>query len=362
MELYEYQTKSLLARFGVSSPPHTLVEVGSNIEGSVSKFGFESLLVKPQSIGPQKAPSYAVSRPKELVQVLKEILGSSSPEDAEPKTSKVMVMSVPSIVKKYQLAIALTPNGEVEVRAREEGGKFFTEYPFEGFIRGFQLNRISASLGIHGSRSHALKKTLDGALSAFFHFDALRLDIDSLALTENGIFQALDARMMIDDLALYRQPELMNMRDFWQKESSTHSLPCIYLEQEGEVGCLGNGIGLALATADLVCLFEGTLGMVVDIGRDIEENHLANGLKNLQKKNHKVLCVNLFTGLIGGEKIARIIKNDLSHIPMVVRLEGTNAATARRLLKECGPMCIVVESLDEMAQQVVGFVTMHTGS
>jgi succinyl-CoA synthetase beta subunit len=114
---------------------------------------------------------------------------------------------------------------------------------------------------------------------------------------------------------------------------------------------------MALATADLIRRFDGSLGSVVDIGSEVTEERLVKGLGMLQKEKQKVVCVNLFTGLIDGEMIARAIKREISQIPMVVRLEGTNAAGGRLLLKGLEPMCIVTESLDEAARTAVGCVT-----
>jgi succinyl-CoA synthetase beta subunit len=366
VELHEYQVKSLLARFGVPSPPHLVLALGCNIDAAVSKFGFESLLVKAQVHGKGRKEGGGerfVGRPQELSDAIKALLGAKIITSASgPQgftASKVMVMSVPPVVKQFRLKIFLTTNGDVEVSLCQDGGKVFIEHPFEAAFRPFQMHRLAFSVGIRGTQADIFKKVLDGALRAFFHFDALLMEIDPLVVTENGIFQALDARMVIDDRALFRQPEVFHMKDLSQIGPRVYIPPYVCLEIGGPIGCLSNGIGLALGTADLIRLFEGIPGKVVDIGREVVEESLSKGLRMMQQEDHKVVFVNLFTGLIDGEKVARVIKKEVSRIPMVVCLEGTNAGGGRLFLQGLEPMCFVANSLDEAAQRAVGLAVLQ---
>jgi succinyl-CoA synthetase beta subunit len=159
--------------------------------------------------------------------------------------------------------------------------------------------------------------------------------------------------MVIDDNALYRQSEIFHMIDPSQVGPRHHTPPYICAEMGGEIGCCSNGIGLSLATADLVHVFDGIPGSVVNIGSEIFEHRLVHGLRMLKQKNMKVILLNLFTGLHDGEKIAHVIKNEVSQIPMIVRLEGTNGAGGRDLLNTLQPRCIATDSLDDAVRKAI---------
>ena len=369
MELHEYQAKSLLTRFGVPSPPYILLEVESDIENAISKFGVQPLLVKAQvhgMVGGERGGVIAVGRPKELSEAINKLLGSkivtseSGPDGFT--ASKVLVMSAPAIVRQFQLKISLTSKGDIGITVCQEGGKLFTEHPFEGLIRSFQENRLAAALGIRGANALHFKKVLEGALRAFLYLDALLIEIDPLVVTENGIFQAQDVRMVIDDYALFRQPEILHMKDISQVGPRTRIPPYVCLEMGGQIGCLSNGVGLCLATADLIRLFDGIPGKVVNVGSELSEDSLVEGLRMLQKERYRVLFVNLFTGIVDGEHIARVLKQEVTDVPMVVRLEGTHATGGRLLLQGLDPQCVATGSLDEAAACAVRLAGEERGS
>jgi succinyl-CoA synthetase beta subunit len=364
VELHEYQVKSLLGRFGVPSPAHLLLEQGVKVEAALSRFGFEPLCVKAQVPGRKQkaAAERSVNRPRDLIEAAKSLLGSqiitstSGPQGFT--ASKVIVMSAPTVVKQFLFRLALMPQGDVQMSINEQGGKIFSELPFEGFFRSFQLYRLASSLGIRPPLSEIFRKVIEGAIKAFFYFDAVFLEIDSLALTENGIFQALDARMVIDDDALFRQPELFHMADRSQRVPKRLLAPHVCFDMGGPIGCVSNGDELALGSADLVSLSNGIPGKVVDIGVDVDGKNLIEGLKMVQDEHQKVVFVNLFTGLADGEKIAEIIKKEQLQIPMVIRLEGTNGAGGRLALKSLEPMCFVTDSQNDAARHAVALAAL----
>lgn len=363
MELHEYQAKLLLARFGVPSPPHVLLDQGCDLATTLAPFTVEPLVVKAQVHGrgrKEAGGEIGADRPNELLEAVKRLLGArivtseSGPEGFV--AAKVLVMPLPSFVKKFQVKLFLTALGAVGVRACQEGGRVFTEHPFEGYVRPFQMARLAGRLGLRGSTAELFRKVLEGIVRAFFHFEALLIDIDSLVLTENGRFQVLDVRMVIDDRALTRQQEVFHMKDMTQAGPRIRTPPHICLAMGGKIGCVGNGLGLALSTADLVCLFQGLPGNVVNIGSELSADVLVEGLHMARANDPAILFVNLFTGLVDGLEVAHVLKNELSSVPMVVRLEGTNSAGGRRLLHGLEPQCTVTASLDEAAKAAVDHV------
>ncbi len=364
MELHEYQVKSLLSRYGVKSPPHTLLEIGCDLTLSLSAYGFEPLAIKAQVHGSGRKEGGGerfTGRPQELADAVKSMLGAkivtalSGPDGF--LASKVMIMAVPTIAKQFQLKIWIDPSGDVVVSACQLGKKEHSERPFEGYVRPFQLNRLTASLEIRGEKAALFKKVLEGSLRVFFHFDALSLELNPLVLTEDGLFQALDAQITIDDRALYRQPELKHMVDPSQVGPKIKAPPRILFDAGGSIACVANGIGLALSSADLICQWGGIPGSVVDIGSDLTEKNLVDGVFLSRQRGAKIVFINLFSGLLDGGVPAKALKRECSEIPMVLRLEGTNASGARRLLKESLPSCVATESLDEAAKIAVAFDT-----
>jgi succinyl-CoA synthetase beta subunit len=161
--------------------------------------------------------------------------------------------------------------------------------------------------------------------------------------------------MCVDDDALYRQPEVLHMVDASQVAPRDLLPPFACQQMGGTIGCLSNGVGNALATADLVYRYQGMPGSVVTIGSDVVEEQLVAGLKMIQK-NHRVIFVNLFTGLIDGERVAKVIKKEGLEIPMVVWLEGTNASGGRRELKDLFPRCMAAKTLEEAAKVAVDLI------
>jgi succinyl-CoA synthetase beta subunit len=323
--------------------------------------GPEPLLLKAQVHGDGRKEGGGerlVTQPAELFNAIKEmfvakIVTNESPPEGFP-VSKIMLMPSPSIEREFQLSILLKLSGDIVLSAGQVGGKIYTEQPFEGCFRPFQINRLVASCGIHGVQAELFKALVEGCLRAFFHFYGLFLQIDSIGLTESGLFEVLVARMIVDDHALYRQKELTQMADPSQVGPKASSPPFLIFDCGGQIACVANGKALALSTADLVTAAGGTPAGIIDIGSENSEKHLVDGIRQAYHRGTRVVLLNLFTGLVNGEIHAKILRKECITIPMVVRIEGTNAAAARRILK--GPRTMVtVDSSEEAAARAVHF-------
>jgi succinyl-CoA synthetase beta subunit len=367
VELHEYQIKSLLSRYGVQSPPHIILEAGCDVHAALSTFGVEPLAIKAQVHGSRRKEGGGekfTRRPKDLVDAAASMLGSqivtstSGPQGFT--ASKVMVMSIPSIAKQYQIKAWVDDSGDFTLSACQIGEKSVTERPFDGYIRSFQLNRLTSALGLRGERANAFKKCLEGILRMFFHFDALFIEINPLALTESGLFQVLDVRMAVDDRALYRQLEVQHMVDHAQGGPRSSVLPYSLFDMGGPIACVANGHALALSTADLICRLGGLPGRIVNIGSTVTAKGLVKGITMAWDKPSALVLINLFTGLVDGEIVTSALKNECTSIPMIVRLEGTNAVRARQLVKDLRSSLVATSSLEEAAKLSVMNAARHT--
>jgi succinyl-CoA synthetase beta subunit len=349
VELFEYQVKSLLSRAGVVCSEYVVVDSSSDLPAVLSRLGGGEKIIRPQVRN---------GRPEELIEEkgleerIRALLGfeaaapTSGPE--ENTSSKVLVMVPTTPEKIYRVSVSINQEGEVELVASQQGKKVYFEHLFEGSFRPFQINRLVASTGLKGRQAALFKKMIEGALQAFFRYDAFSLELQSIALTEGGTFEVIDARMACDDRALYRQPELRLMADRFGE--GAYVFPCLLIDGGGTIACIGNGIGLALVTADLLKLQKGFPGRVIDVGSECATENIIAGMKMVGSA--KAAIIHLFTGLVDGEMVAKRIQKEHPKIPTMVFLDGTNASGGRRVLKE-GRRFMTAESLLEALQTVV---------
>lgn len=344
VELQEYQVKSLLSRFGIKSPSHVIVDSHTDVEPLVSELAGTSFVVRPQADG---ASEY-VSDAKELVQTIQTCLHTEGP------VSKLLIMPDVASDQAFRITVAVDFCGDIVLSACRPGQKVFSERLFEGSLRPFQIHRLVTALSLRDRLLERCIELASSALQIFFQYDATYLDIGPIAVTENGLFQALNARMVCDDRALYRQPELQQMSGAARRKPQPIDPPCTVLEKSGAVSCLANGRGLALATADTFHFLNISVGRVVDIGVEVSAEHLRKGFALAGSASAAVL--HLFTGLTDCEKIARQIVSEQVSIPLAVYFEGTNEAGGRKLIEASCSKCKAAVSLDEAIRMAGSWV------
>jgi succinyl-CoA synthetase beta subunit len=262
--------------------------------------------------------------------------------------------------------MASTEGGvEIEKVAAEKPELIFKEYVHPGTgLLGFQARKLAFALGLSGETLKQAVKFLGGLYKAFEGSDASLAEINPLLITKLGDVIALDAKMNFDDNALARHPEIQAMRDLDEEsplevEASKFNLN--YIKLDGNVGCMVNGAGLAMATMDIIKYSGGMPANFLDVGGGVTEEAVTNAFKILvSDKDVKAALINIFGGIVrcdmiasGVVKAARELK---THIPIVMRLEGTNVDLGKKILEESGLPLSMAGSMKEAAEKVVSLV------
>ncbi len=264
--------------------------------------------------------------------------------------------------KSQNVVMASTEGGvEIEKVAAETPDKILKETvnPIIGF-RDFQARKIAFGLGLSGEAFKNAVKFLLALYRAYEDSDASLAEINPLVLTTDGHVLALDAKMNFDDNALFRHPDILAMRDLDEEEpleieASKYNLN--YIKLDGNVGCMVNGAGLAMATMDIIKLAGGEPANFLDVGGGANVETVSNGFKIiLSDKNVKAVLINIFGGIVRCDRVANGVveaaKQVNVNLPVVVRLEGTNAKEARQILEKSGLNFSVASSFQEAAQKV----------
>jgi succinyl-CoA synthetase beta subunit len=258
--------------------------------------------------------------------------------------------------------MASTEGGvEIEKVAEETPEKIIKEWidPAVG-LQPFQARKLAFSLGLEGDSFKNFIKFIPSLYKAYIETDASLLEINPLIITNDNKIVALDAKVNIDDNALYRHKEIEGMRDFNEEdpleiEASKYNLN--YIKLDGNVGCMVNGAGLAMATMDIIKLAGGEPANFLDVGGGANKTTVANGFKIiLSDHNVKAILINIFGGIVRCDRVAQGVIDAASemriNVPIVVRLEGTNAKEASILLQNSGLNFIVAGSLKDAAEKV----------
>ncbi len=254
---------------------------------------------------------------------------------------------------------------EIEELAKKSPEKIIKEWvdPCVG-LRPFQISKISFALEIDASLRRPVSQLIGNLYRLFIDKDCSLAEINPLVITRGGQVLALDAKLNFDDNALYRHKDAMEMRDVLEEdplevEASQYNLN--YIKLEGNVGCMVNGAGLAMATMDVIQLAGGMPANFLDVGGGATVEMVKNGLKILvSDPKVKAILINIFGGILRCDTLAKGLIEATSEIklqvPVVIRMEGTNVEIARQLLKESGLRLNVAETMKEAAQKVIACV------
>jgi len=390
MNIHEYQAKELLQKFGVATMRGKAASTPDEAEQIARELGDANLVVKAQIHAGGRGKGVFTNGFKGGVRVVK------SAKDAREVTSKmigqtlvthqtgpqgrivrkVLVAESAEIAREIYVAILLdrataaplivasTEGGvEIETVAAKSPERIIRESidPLAG-LQPFQTRKLAKELKIEASQWKAATKLFYGLYRAFIGCDCSMVEINPLVVTIKGEVLALDAKFNFDDNALYRQPEIAAMRDIAEEdprevEASKHGLN--YIGLDGNIACLVNGAGLAMATMDIIKFYGGNPANFLDVGGDATEEQVTEAFKILiSDKSVQTILVNIFGGIMKCDIIAQGIINAAKtvklSVPLVVRLEGTNVERGKQLLKESGLALIAADDLADAAQKAVG--------
>ena len=389
MNIHEYQAKELLQKFGVATTRGRVASTPAEAEQIAREIAPAEVVVKAQvHAGGRGKGTFAngfkggvhlCKTPEVAREIASKMLGQTlvthQTGPGGRVVNKVLVAEAAQIAREIYIAIirdrptaaplivASTEGGvEIETVAAQSPEKIIRESvnPLAG-LQPFQTRKLAKELQFETSQLKAASKSFDGLYRAFVGLDCSMVEVNPLIVTPKGEVLALDAKFNFDDSALYRHPEVVAMRDTAEEdprevEASKHGLN--YIGLDGNIACLVNGAGLAMATMDIIKFYGGNPANFLDVGGGATEEQVTEAFKILiADKKVQAILVNIFGGIMQCDVIAQGIidaaKTVHLSVPLVVRLEGTNMETGKRLLKESGLALITADDLADAAEKVV---------
>ena len=382
MHLHEYQAKQLFSQFGIPVPEGRLVRETTAVDGAVNALGGDAWVVKAQvhAGGRGKGGGVRVVEGRDaLATAVDQMLGSrlvtkQTDADGLPVNS-VLIEQTVSIAREIYLGMLVDRSSErvmlmvskaggmnIEEVAAADPAAIITERvnPAVG-LQGYQCRNLAFALDLAGGQVGALARLLAGAYRLLLDCDASLLEINPLVVTGEGELLALDAKLDLDDNALFRHADLAELRDASQEDAREHTAQqhgLNYIRLHGNIACMVNGAGLAMATMDLIQLHGGSPANFLDVGGGATAERVAEAFKIiLSDPQVEAILVNIFGGIVRCDLIAQGILQAIEEVsvtvPVVVRLEGTNAAAGLELIAGSGLAVETASDLTEAAEQVV---------
>lgn len=382
MNIHEYQAKNLLAKYGVPIPEYTVVSTVEEAEQFLKRKQWKQAVVKIQVHAGGRGKAGGVKFGKtheEIIGHVKKLIGMKLVNDQTgPKgviAHQVLLSEPIDIQKEYYLGAIIdrkraravliaSPEGgmEIEEIAAHKPERILTlPIPLNGALRTYELWRLANFMGWKGDLAKEGMQMAKAIAKAFMETDASLLEINPLVETSDGKLYALDAKLSVDDNALFRHPEIAAMYDPTQQslnEVAAKQFDLAYIELEGNIGCMVNGAGLAMATMDIIQYYGGKPANFLDVGGGASKEKVAEGFKIILGDPHvKVILVNIFGGIMNcatlAEGITHAIRELHLKVPLVVRMEGTNVEMGKKILKESKLPIVTAESLADAAQKAV---------
>ena len=382
MKIHEYQAKEILRRYGVETPRGKVTDDAAEAGQICEEFGGRCV-VKAQIHAGGRGKGGGVklaNSPEETRELAGQILGmqlvtpQTGPEGK--KVEKVLIEEALDIASELYLSITLDRGaGMPSVMASASGGMDIEEVAAkdpDAIIRQlvdpqlgllpFQARTIARRLGLEGATARKAEKLITALIKAYLDTDASLAEINPLLITGEGDVVALDAKMNFDDNALFRHPDIREMRDLTEEdpleiEAGKHGLN--YIKLDGEIGCMVNGAGLAMATMDIIKLYGSEPANFLDVGGSASQEAVQSAFEILvSDPKVEAVLINIFGGIARTDRIARGVVAALSELdevtmPVVVRLEGTNVELARQILQESDFDFIVADQMADAAEKVV---------
>ena len=391
MNIHEYQAKSLLQKFGVAVPKGGVAYTPQEAERVARELGGPVWVVKsqihaggrgagrfkddPNGKGGVRVVKSMEEVAKNAAQMLGHVLVTKQTGPAGREVRRLYIEEGCDIKRELYLGLLLDrKTSRVTMMASTEGGMEIEEVaaqhpekilkvaidPATG-MQGFHARKLAFGLGLEGKQIGAATRFMLAIYKAFMSLDASIVEINPLVVTGAGEVLALDAKMNFDDNALFRHKDVAEMRDESEEdptelEAQKHELN--YVKLDGNIGCMVNGAGLAMATMDIIKLYGGAPANFLDVGGGATKERVTTAFKLiLSDANVEGILVNIFGGIMRCDVIAEGIvaaAREVSlHVPLVVRLEGTNVRLGKKILAESGLPIVSADNLADAAEKVV---------
>ena len=382
MKIHEYQAKAILKRHGVPVPGGEVASTAADAREIAQHLGGSVVVVKAQihAGGRGKGGGVKLARSADDAErIARDMLGmtlithQTGPEGRI--VGRVLVEEGLQMTRELYLSLVLDrAAGKPVMMASAAGGMDIEEVaastpekivrvyiePGVGIVP-FEARQLGFGIGLDGAQVNKFVKLTSALYEAFLANDATMVEINPLVVTAAGDLLALDAKMNFDDNALYRHPDIKDLRDLGEEdpleiEASKFSLNYIHLD--GNIGCMVNGAGLAMATMDIIKLAGGEPANFLDVGGGANAEQIRNAFKILMSdKNVKAVLINIFGGILRCDVLAQgvvaAVKELGVPVPIVIRMEGTNVEEGKKILRDSGMKLTTADSMDDAAAKVV---------
>ncbi len=385
MNLHEYQAKQLFQSYGLPVPAHVVVESADAVAGAAAKLDTDRYVVKAQVHAGGRGKAGGVKLVDTLEQaaaVAADMLGTrlvtyQTGADGQP-VHQVLIEQGCDIARELYLgAVVDRASRRVTIMASTEGGveieKVAAETPEKILqtrinpvtgLQPYQGRELAFGLGLQGEQIKQFVALLGGLAKMFLQKDLSLVEVNPLVVTAQGELVCLDGKINVDDNALFRQCELLAMRDESQedeRENRARQWELNYIALDGDIGCMVNGAGLAMATMDLIKLCGGEPANFLDVGGGATKERVSEAFKIILSDDKvKGILVNIFGGIVRCDLIAEGIIGAVKEVgveaPVVVRLEGNHARQGSALLQQSGLNLIAADGLTDAAQKIVAEV------
>ena len=383
MKIHEYQGKELLRRFGVPVPRGLVARTPEEAYTAAKELATDVVVVKAQihAGGRGKGGGVKLAKsPEEAREIAARMLGMKLvTHQTGPEGREVRVLLIEEglpIDKEFYLGIVLDrASGRPVFMASEAGGMDIEEVaartpekilketvdPAVGF-RAFQARKLAFGLGIPSDLINQAVKFMQSLYAAYEQMDASLMEINPFLLTKDNRLMALDAKVNFDDNALFRHKEFLELRDLNEEEPleiEASNFDLNYIKLDGNIACMVNGAGLAMATMDIIKLAGGEPANFLDVGGGASQERVEAAFRILlADENVKAVLINIFGGIVRCDMVARgvveAVRNLGIKVPVVVRLEGTNVEEGQRVIRDSGLNFSVANGMKDAAEKVVG--------
>ncbi len=382
MKIHEYQAKEILRRYGVATPTGKVTDEPTAARAICEEFGGRCV-VKAQIHAGGRGKGGGVklaSSPAEAESLAGQILGmqlitpQTGPEGQ--KVRKVLIEEALDIDVELYLAITLDrETGKPVIMASRAGGMNIEEVAEEDptaivrqhydphlGLQPFEARTVTAGLGLSGKTARQAQSLISSLARSFLDTDASLAEINPLLITSDGDVLALDAKMNFDSNALFRHPDIVAMRDLEEEnplEVEASQFGLNYIKLDGNIACMVNGAGLAMATMDIIKLYGGAPANFLDVGGSASQDAVKNAFRILvSDPNVEAVLINIFGGIARTDRIASGVVGALEELgdvtlPVVVRLEGTNVELGRQILQDADFDFIVARQMADAAEKAV---------
>lgn len=382
MNIHEYQAKEILMKYGIPIPDFGVASNDKEVQEVIDALHLKEAVIKIQvhagGRGKGGGVKFAKS-PKEIKAIASELIGMKLVNNQTGPQGviahQVLISRPADIEKEYYIGAIIdrekarpvliaSPEGgmEIEEIAEKTPEKILTlPIELDGSLKPYHALRLTNFMGWKGDLAKMGRKIAQGLAKAFIETDASLLEINPLITTTSGELYALDAKLAVDDNALFRQQEIAAFYDPTQQSKSevaAKQFDLAYIALDGNIGCMVNGAGLAMATMDIIHYYGGHPANFLDVGGGASKEKVAEGFKIiLSDPKVRAILVNIFGGIMDcavlAEGIIAAARDFAIKVPLVVRMEGTNVDQGRKLLRDSGLAITAATGLADAAEKVV---------